>query len=311
LAEENWERARQVVAELGDRRAEAALLGNLGAVASSRGEPRRALELQQEAADAAESVNDGATVALARINQAENLRALGELERAAALVEEGAALLREYGLRGYAAQALHMHAAIALSQGNHRQAVSLQHASLAGFTEIGDQRSITDSAVLLAEICIALNKAAPAVELLSGASAMRDGLGIQMNPVQAQELNTLTTRLKRMVRDADYSRAWRTGLRLEPGDLVRRMVEVGSDLTGEPAVMEPVPAPSDPIETLSAREREVMGLMVQGRSSREIGDALYISPRTATTHINNIYVKLHVNTRAQAVALAVRAGVGD
>jgi len=100
-------------------------------------------------------------------------------------------------------------------------------------------------------------------------------------------------------------------LRLEPGDLVRRMVEVGSDLTGEPAVMEPVPAPSDPIETLSAREREVMGLMVQGRSSREIGDALYISPRTATTHINNIYVKLHVNTRAQAVALAVRAGVGD
>ena len=60
---------------------------------------------------------------------------------------------------------------------------------------------------------------------------------------------------------------------------------------------------SDPVvETLSAREREVLGLLAQGHYYKEIADALHISIPTVSTYIRRVYDKLHVNSRARAVA---------
>lgn len=60
---------------------------------------------------------------------------------------------------------------------------------------------------------------------------------------------------------------------------------------------------------LSPREREVLRLLVDGHSSREIADALFISPRTASTHVSNILAKLGVTNRTAAVAHALRHGL--
>lgn len=60
---------------------------------------------------------------------------------------------------------------------------------------------------------------------------------------------------------------------------------------------------------LSAREREVAILIAQGRSSREVADALVISQRTVETHVEHIYAKLGFNTRAQLAAWAVEKGL--
>lgn len=58
-----------------------------------------------------------------------------------------------------------------------------------------------------------------------------------------------------------------------------------------------------PIETnLTAREEEVLSFVAQGYRSKEIADALGIGVRTIETHIRNIYEKLHVRSRAEAVA---------
>ncbi|MBA3275431.1 MAG: response regulator transcription factor, partial [Chloroflexia bacterium] len=46
-----------------------------------------------------------------------------------------------------------------------------------------------------------------------------------------------------------------------------------------------------------------------GKSTREISDSLFISPRTTTTHINNILGKIDVTSRAAAVAWAMRTGL--
>jgi DNA-binding NarL/FixJ family response regulator len=62
----------------------------------------------------------------------------------------------------------------------------------------------------------------------------------------------------------------------------------------------PAPGPDLP-EGLSAREREVLGLLAQGLSNAEIGRALFISPITVRNHVSNIFAKLQVTNRRQAM----------
>jgi len=57
---------------------------------------------------------------------------------------------------------------------------------------------------------------------------------------------------------------------------------------------------------ISQREFEVLELMAQGYSNREIADSLYISINTVKTHTSNIFVKLNANRRTQAVNEARR-----
>ena len=60
---------------------------------------------------------------------------------------------------------------------------------------------------------------------------------------------------------------------------------------------------------LSPREREILGLLAEGRTQSQIATDLVISSKTVATHIQHILSKLGVNTRAQAVALAFRRGL--
>lgn len=60
---------------------------------------------------------------------------------------------------------------------------------------------------------------------------------------------------------------------------------------------------------LTPRERDVLRLLVAGQSNPQIAQALFISPRTATTHVTNILAKLGVTSRTEAAARAVRDGL--
>lgn len=60
---------------------------------------------------------------------------------------------------------------------------------------------------------------------------------------------------------------------------------------------------------LTERELEVVKLVVQGLGNEEIGDAIFISPYTAKTHVSHAMVKVGARDRAQLVSLAVRAGI--
>ncbi len=55
---------------------------------------------------------------------------------------------------------------------------------------------------------------------------------------------------------------------------------------------------ADPVETLSAREREVLELMAEGRSNRAIGERLFLSPKTVETHVSTIFSKLGIEDTA-------------
>jgi DNA-binding NarL/FixJ family response regulator len=81
--------------------------------------------------------------------------------------------------------------------------------------------------------------------------------------------------------------------------LARRMMQYFSQMK----------APSAPLPELTEREREVLGLIAQGRNNSEIADHLVLSPKTVRNHITSIFDKLQVADRAQAILRARDAGL--
>jgi ATP/maltotriose-dependent transcriptional regulator MalT len=81
------------------------------------------------------------------------------------------------------------------------------------------------------------------------------------------------------------------------------------DLT--PPTPAPLARPPTPAQQLglTPREAEVLTLVAAGRSNRQIAQALYISPKTASVHISNLLSKLGVHTRVEAAAIAHRLGL--
>jgi DNA-binding NarL/FixJ family response regulator len=99
-----------------------------------------------------------------------------------------------------------------------------------------------------------------------------------------------------------------------PKDLLAALREAcagGSPMTSQIArkiveAFRQVRTPASGAEGLSARELEVLELLSQGSLYKEIAEKLQISYRTVSTHLEHIYGKLHVHSRAQAVAKHLR-----
>jgi len=91
------------------------------------------------------------------------------------------------------------------------------------------------------------------------------------------------------------------------GDAVLRAVAPFLGIEGPPAPA--IRVDTGALGELSAREREVLGLVARGLSDAQIAERLVISPHTVHRHIANILAKLRQPTRAAAAAVAARAGV--
>jgi DNA-binding CsgD family transcriptional regulator/tetratricopeptide (TPR) repeat protein len=81
------------------------------------------------------------------------------------------------------------------------------------------------------------------------------------------------------------------------------------------AAVEPVSQPAEPSAAsrlgLTRREAEVLALVAAGRSNRQIGEALFITPKTASIHVSRILAKLGVAGRVEAAAVAHRLGLAE
>ncbi len=80
-----------------------------------------------------------------------------------------------------------------------------------------------------------------------------------------------------------------------PGEIARKVLEYFKTPLKDPAQSE-----------LSDREKEVLEALVDGHGTKAIADKLFVSINTIRFHLRNIYNKLHVNSRTEAVAKALR-----
>jgi DNA-binding NarL/FixJ family response regulator len=97
----------------------------------------------------------------------------------------------------------------------------------------------------------------------------------------------------------------------ELADALRRIAEGGSVV--EPTLVAELVGAADPLARLTAREREVLSLIAEGRTDRGIGQLLYVTPKTVEAHVRSIFRKLDLpsdasdNRRVHAVLAFLRA----
>ncbi|HYE74014.1 MAG TPA: response regulator transcription factor [Blastocatellia bacterium] len=115
--------------------------------------------------------------------------------------------------------------------------------------------------------------------------------------------------------DEDIHRALEAGAQtyllrgMSHNDLVNAIRTVHAGLKFIPPSVSKSLAERPPHSELSARELEVLELIVKGRSNREIGETLGISEATVKWHVNIILSRLNVSDRTQATVAALQRGI--
>jgi DNA-binding NarL/FixJ family response regulator len=105
---------------------------------------------------------------------------------------------------------------------------------------------------------------------------------------------------------AEAIRSVMTGQSLITPSMASKLLAEFSNLSKKAEARNAVPAPR-----LTERELEVLGLVAQGMSNKEIAAELYISENTVKNHVRNILEKLHLHSRMEAVVYAVREKILD
>ena len=317
-AERSWEEALEIFTALGDVTTEAILASNLGAAAAEQGDIARAERLQQRALAQQRRMNLLRDLPHTLINLGEIYRKLGDYTLSHDCFAEAIHLLREQGIGAIEGVALHGFAKLRLLQNDIPGAATMALESTQLLAAAGDQLGVIEDAELTALVAVTAGRHAEAVELAGAATSLRAQIGSTRHPVTEEEMRDIDARARAALSDEAHAAAWAAGAGLTHDALVRRIGIIAREIVG---TRQPSPLPAAPVASaespepvavehpLTPREVEVLRLLAKGHSTREVAEMLFISPRTAGTHINNILGKLDMPSRTAAVAYAMRTGI--
>jgi predicted ATPase/DNA-binding CsgD family transcriptional regulator len=279
-------------------------LASLGDVAHEGGDPGRAIALLEDSLGRFRRIGDpeGTAFLLSRLARAR--RTTGDVDAAIRDLQEGLALARQHNTKSSAIACLLILGAVALDRGDQGQAEAAWGEALTLATDVGDRRAAAAGIEWCAHLAAARGRVWSGATLLGAAEALRAALDTPTPPADRAEHDVLRARLRGRLGDASFAVAWATGRAL---GLEAAVAEARAAM----AQATPPAAPrSDPRDwTLTAREREVLGLLVAGRTDKQIAETLLVSMRTATTHVTHILAKLGVANRTEAATIALRLGL--
>jgi DNA-binding CsgD family transcriptional regulator len=188
-----------------------------------------------------------------------------------------------------------------LLEGDHARALSLHQQGLNQFHECGDIYAVLDGLIAVATQTACFGQLETAARLLGCVGTYRVSVGHRTTWATVDETDAINA-VQRALSSDTFAAEFENGKALSLDDAVSLAMSV--EPTSNRRQADP---PSVVVDKcgLSPREREVLRLLAEGKSNLEIGETLFISPRTAGTHVTNILGKLGVNSRAAAVAFAL------
>jgi non-specific serine/threonine protein kinase len=138
--------------------------------------------------------------------------------------------------------------------------------------------------------------------LCGAAEALREITGAPVMAADRAEYDRLVGQIRRRLGEHSFAAEWSVGRTLSPDDAARLALRQSD-------AVEVARAPSR--LGLTKRELEVASLVAQGLTNREAADRLLVAQRTVETHLEHIFAKLGVQTRAEVAAWAARQDVLD
>ncbi|HNT74343.1 MAG TPA: tetratricopeptide repeat protein [Anaerolineae bacterium] len=270
-----YQRSLAIYRELGFRRNESIDLGNLANLALNAGDPAAALDYLQPALEIAQAAGDQLMVGICQVMQADALAALARPAEAAARYTQVLPLLEELGQTGRALEARGGLAHVALVQG-HRPAAQAQAEHIWQAVQAGREDAF-DNVLDLYAACIRVFAA----------------VGDARLPAAVQQAHALLQAHAAKIQDESLRRLF-----LENIPAHREILRAFA--APQPAA--PPAAPSPLLDPLTRQEIEVLRLLAEGLSNRQIAEKLVITVGTVKSHVHAIYSKLNAQNRTQAVA---------
>jgi DNA-binding CsgD family transcriptional regulator len=192
-------------------------------------------------------------------------------------------------------------ATVALERGHFDQAGQLFRLSLRASQTRQDFMAVIECLEGLAGVAGGYGNGARGAALLGAAEAIRQQYSSPVPPPRQDRYQRTLTVVRSALDPDAFDRAWDQGHLMSPDQAVDYALE-----PDQPPVAKLQP---EAATILSKREREVLRLLVEGKTNQEIATALFISPHTVTNHVTSILTKLNLESRTAAATYALRHGL--
>jgi non-specific serine/threonine protein kinase len=228
----------------------------------------------------------------------------GENDAAEAFFTECLTIARANGWHVPIAFSLEALGTCARDAGDLRRAAGLFAEALLLIQDGSDPSTCGNCLKSLATLAGMKGRAKQAARLFGATAALFERLGYSDPwPSEREFRERDETPARSALSPDEFAAAWAAGRALPLEVAIAEAFAVAEVVAAERSVKPEVPA------GLTPRELEVLRLVAEGRSDREVADALFVSRRTAANHVGSILGKLGVPSRAAAASWAVRNGL--
>ncbi|HEU5430491.1 MAG TPA: LuxR C-terminal-related transcriptional regulator [Thermomicrobiales bacterium] len=278
-----------------------------GDILCDLGDRQGGVALLEEALAACRAVGDPVWIGCVLNSLGVELYWQSEVDRAAPLFEEAVALLSGIEATAMRIYTLANLGEVIRARGDLPRASALMRESLSLAREQGNLRGIVGALESLAAVAGAIAQTERAARLFGAAERLRETMAAPIPLAGRETYERDIARVRAKMDETAFAAAWSAGRTL-PLEQVIAEADTITGAIGGPAGDRKICSHAVR-HGLSPREIDVVRLIADGRSNQEIADALFISHRTATTHVRNIFTKLSLDSRAAVAAWAIRQGL--